>query len=194
MTPKHVILPLLSLLPFLTLACTSNTSNKMTTTNPSIPPSTPQTTPPPKIQAWMDRLDVAHSYDPATGFIVANEIIPLHPIITNAPPLDQALNAANTNNQIVIAFATADRCAPCQQYKKSALNDPRVIAALSNPRFIPTHVEVDKQPNLADNHLPSRAIPMTYALHNNQTLDTLKGQRAPEELLAWLSQLDAAHE
>jgi len=32
--------------------------------------------PPPRIQAWMDRLTVAHAYDPSTGFIVARETIP----------------------------------------------------------------------------------------------------------------------
>jgi len=59
---------------------------------------TPQTgaadAPPPRIQAWMDRLTVAHEYDPQTGFIVAREVVTLPPLIADAPPLDAAIAEA----------------------------------------------------------------------------------------------------
>jgi hypothetical protein len=105
--------------------------------------STPATTadnatPPPKIQAWMNRLTVAHEYDPKTGFIVARETVPLPAALTQRS-IDAAIAQARAD-QLVIAFATADRCAPCQQFKHDALNDPVVLARLAEPRVTPAHV------------------------------------------------------
>jgi hypothetical protein len=144
--------------------------------------------PPPAIQAWMDRLTVSHQYDPGTGFIVARETIALPPLIADAPPLDAAIAAAGTD-RLVVAFATADRCAPCQQYKRDALNDAAVIARLADSRLLPTHVEVDRSPELADTHLGSKAIPMTYALRQGKVVAVLRGQRSAADLLAWLDAL-----
>lgn len=144
--------------------------------------------PPPEIRAWMDRLTVSHEYDPETGFIVARETISLPPLIADAPPLDEAIAQAGSD-RIVVAFATADRCAPCQQYKRDALNNAGVITRLSDARFLPTHVEVDRSPELADTFLGTRAIPMTYALRDGQIVAQLRGQRSAAELLAWLDGL-----
>ena len=145
-----------------------------------------QTSPPPNIQAWMDRLTVDHEYDPQTGFIVAREIIGLPSVITSGPPADVAVKRGADESKLVVIFATADRCAPCQQYKKSALNNSAVIEALSNPDFIATHVEVDRQPELANQILGSQAIPMTYAFRDGEMIGELRGQRSADELLEWL--------
>jgi thiol:disulfide interchange protein len=146
-------------------------------------------TPPAELQAWMDRLTVQHEYDPETGFIVAKETVQLPPKISEAPPLDQAIAIAASEGRTVIAFATADRCAPCQQYKKDALNDPRVIERLGDGRLIATHVEVERSPELAEQYLGARAIPMTYALRGGERIAELRGQRSAEELLAWLNEV-----
>ena len=147
--------------------------------------------PPPAIRAWMDRLTVAHAYDPATGFIVAKETVALPPLLANAPPLDEAIAAAGTT-RTVIAFATADRCAPCQQYKRDALHDTTVLARLASPRFLATHVEVDRAAALAEAHLGARSIPMTYALRESRVIAELRGQRSAAELAAWLDALPGA--
>lgn len=149
-------------------------------------PQNPSVDPPPNIQAWMDRLTVDHEYDPETGFIVAREVIDLPPVIVSGPPADEAVRIGNDESRLVVIFATADRCAPCQQYKESALNHPKVIEALSSPALITTHVEVDQQPELADEVLGSRAIPMTYLFRDGMVISTLRGQRSAGELLAWL--------
>lgn len=145
----------------------------------------PETAPPPAIRAWMDRLTVAHEYDPKTGFIVARETVTLPPVIANAPPLDEAIARAGSE-RLVVAFATADRCAPCQQYKRDALNDAAVIARLSDPGLLPTHVEVDRSPRLAKERLGTTMIPMTYALRDGEVIASLRWQRTAAELLAWL--------
>ena len=154
----------------------------------SAPDAQPAPAPPPRIKAWMDRLTVAHEYDPRTGFIVAREVVPLPPVLADAPTLDVAIERAGSA-RLVIVFATADRCAPCQQYKRDAVADPEVVARLSDPRFLPTHVEVDRSPELADAHLGGPAIPMTYALRDGRVIAELRGQRTARELLAWLDGL-----
>ncbi|MBX3410732.1 MAG: thioredoxin family protein [Phycisphaeraceae bacterium] len=136
----------------------------------------------------MDRLTVAHEYDPTTGFIVARETVALPPILADSPRLDSAVALAGSD-RIVLAFATADRCAPCQQYKRDALNDETVIARLGDARFLPTHIEVDRSPELADAMLGSRGIPMTYALREGKVFAVLRGQRSAAQLLAWLDAL-----
>ena len=142
-------------------------------------------TPPPKIKAWMDRLTVAHEYDPKTGFIVAREVVALPPLIADAPPLDAAVKQAG-GDRVVVVVVTADRCAPCQQYKRDALNDASVIARLSDARFLPTHLEVDRSAALADAYLGTRSIPMTYALRNGKVIAELRGQRSAADLVAWI--------
>ncbi len=154
----------------------------------TVDPETARSAPPPAIQAWMDRLTVPHFYDPATGFIVARETTALPPLLSNAPPLDAAIAEAG-DARLVVVFVTADRCAPCQQYKLDALNDVAVIERLADPRFLPTHLEVDRSPELADTHLGSRGIPMTYALRKGSVIATLRGQRSAADLLAWVDAL-----
>ncbi|HMN96243.1 MAG TPA: thioredoxin family protein [Phycisphaerales bacterium] len=132
----------------------------------------------------MERLTVAHAYDPATGFIVAREVVELPPLLAAAPPLDEAI--ASADGRTVVVFATADRCAPCQQYKRDALNDPEVIALLADDRIVAVHVEVDRAPELADRYLGGRGIPMTYAVRDDRIVSTLRGQRSASELREWL--------
>lgn len=158
------------------------------TPSPSARTADASATPPPEIQAWMNRLTVPHEYDPKTGFIVPRQTISLPPLIADGPRLDDAIARAG-RDRVVVAFATADRCAPCQQFKRDALNDETVIAKLSDPRFVPTHVEVDRLPELAQKYLGSKAIPMTYALRDGKVIATLRGQRSAAELLAWLKAL-----
>ena len=145
-------------------------------------------TPPPAVQAWMDRLTVPHEYDPRTGFIVAREVTPLPTLLSDAPPLDAAIAAAGSTRTVVV-FVTADRCAPCQQFKKDALNDAAVIARLSDARILPTHLEVDRSPQLAETYLGTTSIPRTYALRGGKVIAQLRGQRSAAEVIAWLDSL-----
>jgi thioredoxin-like negative regulator of GroEL len=136
----------------------------------------------------MDRLTVPHDYDPKTGFIVAREVTSLPAILAGAPPLDAAIAEAGPTRTVIV-FVTADRCAPCQQYKKDALNDDAVIVRLSDARFLATHLEVDRSPKLAETYLGTTSIPMTYALRGGTVVAQLRGQRSAAELLAWVDAL-----
>lgn len=136
----------------------------------------------------MDRLTVPHAYDPTTGFIVAREVTPLPPLLADAPPLDASIAEAAASRTVIV-FVTADRCAPCQQFKKDALNDAAVIARLSDARFLPTHLEVDRSPQLAETYLGTTSIPMTYALRGGTVVAQLRGQRSAADVLAWIDAL-----
>ena len=63
-----------------------------------------------------------------------------------------------------------------------------MIDALSRPDLLVTHIEVDREPELAETVLGSRAIPMTYLFRGDQEVSVLSGQRSSEELLAWLNE------
>ena len=143
--------------------------------------------PPPNIQAWMDRLTVAHEYDPETGFIVAREVVDLPPLLRDAPPLERSVEQGRREGRPVVVFATADRCAPCQQFKRDALNDPIVIRRLASTGWIATHVEVDREHDAAVRILGSAGIPVTYLIVDGQVVDRLPGQRSAKELLDWIS-------
>lgn len=144
--------------------------------------------PPAEIRAWMDRLTVDHEYDPETGFIVAKEVVSLPAVIAAGQEATELIGMPGSG--LVVVFATADRCAPCQQYKKSALNDKAVIEMLSGPGMRAVHVEVDRQPELAASRLGSKAIPMTYLFDDGVRVAELRGQRSADELLDWLGQFD----
>jgi len=142
--------------------------------------------PPPRIAAWMERLTIAHHYDPSTGFIVADEVIALPAALAAAPDARTLVERGRTDGRPVVVFATADRCAPCQQFKKDAINDARVLAMLDAGRVLATHVEVDREPDVARDLLGGPAIPMTYVLRDGAVVATLRGQRSADDLVAFL--------
>lgn len=156
--------------------CTAERTESPETEAAAMEENTTSGEPPERIRAWMDRLDVEHAYDPETGFIVAREVIGLPPVIVSGPPAEEAV----TEDGLVVVFATADRCAPCQQYKKSALNDPRVIDALGREGLVVTHVEVDREPETAESVLGSLAIPMTYAFRGGERVAERAGSGRPK--------------
>ena len=61
-----------------------------------------------------------------------------------------------------------------------------MIARLGDDRLIATHVEVDRQTELAETYLGGPDIPMSYALRDGEVVGSLRGQRSADELLAWL--------
>lgn len=178
----HKFFPLVTCLaPVFTLlgSCASPPQPAETT------PSADQT-PPANIQAWMDRLTVQHVYDPETGFIVAQEVVTLPPVLSQAPSIEEAVRDGRRTGRPVVVFATADRCAPCQQFKLDALNNPAVIRRLESPDVVATHVEVDREQDAAVRILGSAGIPVSYVLVDGEVTSQMAGQRSAKELIAWL--------
>lgn len=134
----------------------------------------------------MARLTVKNHYDPKTGFIVADEVIALPRVLKESPNLAEAVQRGRARGVPVVAFATADRCAPCQQFKKDTLNDPAIVAMLSTPGLLAAHVEVDREAAIAQSVLGSAGIPVTYILLDGQVTARLAGLRSPDELRSFL--------
>ena len=144
--------------------------------------------PPAQIRAWMDRLTVEHEYDPSTGFIVAREVIELPGILAASPPLEKAVQLSRAEGKPLVVFATADRCGPCQQFKKDALNDVRVVDRLEQADLLAAHVEVDREPEAARRYLGGTGIPVTYLLRDGEVVASLPGQRDGQTLARWLDE------
>lgn len=142
--------------------------------------------PPPRTKAMMDRLTVPHRYDPATGNIVARRTVALLPPLEGGPALPDAVRQSTQRGVPLVVFATADRCAPCQQFKNDALRDPRVLTRLSSDRLIATHVEVDRHADDAQTYLGGAGIPVTYVLRDGKVVASMLGMRSADELLAFL--------
>lgn len=141
---------------------------------------------PESTRAWMQRLTVPTGYDPGTGFIVARRVTPLPPVLAMGPSLEEAVARGRATGTPVVAFATADRCGPCQQFKLDALSDPRVVRRLERGDLIAAHIEIDREPVAADAILGSRGIPVSYRIEGGAVVARLAGQRSADELLAWL--------
>ena len=167
------------------IAAGCRSSDNMTNPSEGLPA---ENAPPPAIAAWMQRLTVPHHYDPATGFIVADETVPLPPVLARAPDARTLVAFGREHGVPVVVFATADRCAPCQQFKRDALNDPEVMILLESGAIFATHLEVDRDPDAARELMGSTAIPVTWLLRDGQVVDRLNGQRSAAELRDWLQQ------
>lgn len=146
--------------------------------------------PPERIRSWMETLTVPHHYDPETGFIVADEVTDLPGVFVTGDGIARAVEEARAAGKRVIVVATADRCAPCQQYKLDALNNHSVVTRLERDDIVAVHLEVDRQPELARELVGSLGIPMTYELGPRETdgpVRTLRGQRSAKDLMDFLN-------
>ena len=150
----------------------------------SSPPDPPPTRTPPAI---LDRLTVKHRWDASTGLIVSEEVVPLPEPLRDGPSLADAVARSRSTGVPVAAFTTADRCAVCQQFKLSTLNDPRLVAFLAEGRVIGVHVEVDRDGEAARELLGDPAIPATYLLIPGQPPRRLAGLRNAEQVIEFLS-------
>ncbi len=151
--------------------------------------------PPERIQAWMDTLTIPHHYDPETGFIVADEVTELPGVFVTGDDIAPAVKQARAAGKRVIVVATADRCAPCQQYKLDALNNHFVVNRLKQSDIVAVHLEVDRQPELARELVGSLGIPMTYELGSEESegpVRTLRGQRSAKDLMDFLNNASGA--
>lgn len=98
--------------------------------------------------------------------------------------LDSAIATAETSGKPVFAVATADWCAPCQSYKRSALADERVQAWV-NERAEPVFIDVDEDQQAAQ-RLGVRSIPATYLIRDGEVVSSFAGAASADSLLQWL--------
>jgi len=118
---------------------------------------------------------------------VAEEVVPLPAILADAPPFGEALARSRETGVPLAVFTTADRCGVCQQFKRSTLDDPRLVSFLAEGRVLAVHVEVDRAGDDVRAALGSPAIPATYLLVPGRPPARLAGLRPADAVIAFLS-------
>ena len=107
----------------------------------------------------------------------------------DAMTLDQAAARAEESGKPVLVFATADWCAPCQRFKRTALADEQVNAAIlehTEPVYLDlTDARTDPEAAAAAQRMGVQAIPSLVLLRDNQVV-AKRGAMGAEELISWL--------
>lgn len=90
---------------------------------------------------------------------------------------------ASQTGKPVLAFVTADWCGPCQAFKRGALADPRVTAALRE-KVEAVYVDVDKSAEAADLNVMS--VPTLLLIRDGKERARVTGAMGTEQMLGWL--------
>lgn len=94
---------------------------------------------------------------------------------------DQAMARGEAEGKPVFAVFSASWCPPCGTYKRGALSDARVAAAIRG-RMIPVYVDVDQQ-RAAPSRFNVRSIPTTMVLKGDERVRGAIGALSADELL-----------
>ena len=101
--------------------------------------------------------------------------------------LASAIEQSKDSGQPVFVLLTADWCGPCQQYKRGALSQGDVAAALLE-RTIPVYVDVDHHQDdvalIAAMGLPLQSVPTTVVISNGQIVSSADRPQSRSGVLA----------
>lgn len=122
-------------------------------------------------------------------FIGASGTAPVPPMFDLATTLEMAEQQASQQKKLVFAYATAEWCGPCQQFKRGALMDARVERWVRE-HTIPVYVDVDARPAEAS-RLGVRSIPAVRLLRGGRLILVADGVVGADELLARLERAAA---
>lgn len=119
-----------------------------------------------------------------TGEVVA----PIPAVFQGRTSLNDAIAEASKSDRVVLAFASADWCPPCQTMKRTLLVEPDMVKQITRD-FVPVYVNVDKDPEAAQ-RLAAFALPSTVILKDGKQVARLEGLIPHDVFSQWLS---AAH-
>lgn len=110
---------------------------------------------------------------------------PMPELFQGRTSLEAAIAEAAKSDKIVLAFATADWCPPCQQMKRTLLVEPSLVAQI-NRDFLPVYVDVDKD-NAAAERLAAFSIPSTIILKDGKQVARMEGLIPHDAYSQWLT-------
>lgn len=112
------------------------------------------------------------------------------PVFVESPrTVVAAMEKAAPQHRMVVAFATASWCGPCQEFKRSTLSDPRVAEAIIQAG-VPAYIDVDKDADGAG-RLKVFSIPVMIALKDGKEVGRMEGNRSASDVISWLGSLPA---
>lgn len=116
-------------------------------------------------------------------------VAPVPAMFDKTVTLEAGEARAAKEGKVVFAFATADWCGPCQQFKRDALADARVEEWV-RARATPVYIDVDERADEAE-RLSVSSIPAVYVLRDGRVLAKREGVLSAKDLLAMLQEAGA---
>ncbi|HEX8878319.1 MAG TPA: thioredoxin family protein [Phycisphaerales bacterium] len=116
-------------------------------------------------------------------------VAPTPEVFQGRTSLEAAITEAAKSDKIVLAFATADWCPPCQQMKRTLLVEPSLVAQISRD-FLPVYVDIDKDTAAAE-RLAAFSVPSTVILKDGKQVARMEGLIPHDAYAQWLT---AAHD
>lgn len=119
-------------------------------------------------------------------------VAPIPEVFAQGLTLAQASEQSKAAGKPVLVYATADWCGPCQQFKRTTLLDPAVVAFIQSST-IPVYLDVDHHQDDAGKFNIS-SIPTTVLVRDGVLVAKLSaGAVDADEYLAWLKTEIAAN-
>lgn len=97
---------------------------------------------------------------------------------------EQAKQSAAENDRILLVYATASWCGPCQHMERTTWVDP-TVAAWFDEHGLAFKFDVDENRELSRS-LRVRAMPTLIAYRDGKAFDQIMGARSAEDLIEWL--------
>lgn len=116
-------------------------------------------------------------------------VAPTPEVFQGRTSLEDAITEAAKTDKIVLAFATADWCGPCQRMKRTLLVEPSIVAQI-NRDFLPVYVDIDRDKSAAA-RLATFSVPTTVILKDGKQVARMEGLIPYDAYAQWLT---AAHE
>jgi thioredoxin-like negative regulator of GroEL len=112
-------------------------------------------------------------------------VAPTPPVFQGRTSLEDAITEASKADRVVLAFATADWCPPCQKMKRTLLVEPSLVAQI-NRDFLPVYVDIDKD-TAAAQRLAAFSVPCTVILKDGKQVARMEGLIPHDAYAQWLT-------
>lgn len=109
---------------------------------------------------------------------------PMPPVFEEQLTLQQALDRAAKADRLVLVYASASWCGPCQTYKRTTLVDRAVVDWIRR-NTEPVYLNIDRDQITAE-RLGVSSIPVTILLKDGKEIARLTGAASADEFMRWV--------